>query len=199
VAASASTAGFATHALVPMENLKPGTQYFYAVTATNAVNASGIKIGSFKTLKRQVTIDIDKIVMVDDSDELGDCECRFQFFAGGSSSPQLYENADFATGDENDPNVHMTFVGGPLTLSVRGFDDDEGCAVTLCVCGTGGVPAGNGENDCGEWSETTQTILSVTMGTSEETSGTFILTANGGNESDLKFTVHGTYKVTYVP
>jgi hypothetical protein len=184
-------------------DLKPDTTYYWSLKADEGQDSTDVKTGSFRTLKRRIAVDYDTIVLVDDSDDLGDCECLFSFRAGGNG-PKLYSHPDFATGGEKNPNVQFTFgtASDSLQLSARGADDDYACDVfwvnCLNPCPTGDVSAGNGVTDCYERSEAKATYTLET-GLGEAYSQAFELVANGGNDSSLRFKVRGTFTVSYVP
>ena len=200
VAASATVPNPTTHALVNLLGLQPNTTYYYVVTATDGQGNTTKMQGSFKTLKRNVTVVFDNLDLIDDSDSAGDCECRFEFRVNGQPV-QDYVNNDFGTNDPAvNPNVKFVFTTtmATLSMSVRGFDDDESCIFGLCVCGLGGIPAGTGENDCGEWS-TAAATRSFKTGPGEMYTETFQLATFGGNGSSLKFTAAGSFVVTYAP
>lgn len=183
-------------------NLQPDTTYHYVVKGTAEDGGVSMKAGTFKTLRRQIKVKVADISMSDDSDDQGDCECSFAFMMNGDG-PKQWSHQDFATGQTKHPNVEFVQVSkaGYVAVGATGFDNDESCPLSLCVCGTGGVSygIGNGENDCGEWSSVNKTMSITEKNLNEEHTQSWEMTANGGGGSSLRFKVSGTYQISYVP
>ena len=161
----------------------------HTVTTTRPVIllSPGSVLGALRT--RTVEVTFTTIRVIDDSDDLSAGDLRFWFLANGEG-PQTW-SGDVSSGGTISPNKTFTLEDAPGTLSLRvtGADDDEFCPFSLCTCG-GGMPEGNGSNECADWSTVTRTIDV----SSAATTGTFEMTATG---SPLKFRVFGRYTVTY--
>jgi hypothetical protein len=68
--------------------IEPGTKYYYLIRASSQGGLAANTSGDFKTLRRFAKVSIDKIHVIDDSDELSEGELSFSFHLnGGQGKP----------------------------------------------------------------------------------------------------------------
>ena len=181
------------------EGLAPGTTYYYL--AVRQVGADlKIESGSFKTLRRQVTVHYYVVSVADDSDSWGAGELRFHFKANGALQYNLaYGQVSVASGGKAYPDRKAVLANAPgtLKLAVQGIDDD--CDVSEPLCADGSLytyPTDGGSNDIADWATANSGVIQLKSGVGESYSAPFTLTTNA---YALKFSVSGTYTVAYVP
>lgn len=190
-----------------LNKLKPGTLYYYVIAAHDKKSGLWFKMpGTFKTLRRAVTVNFRKLWITDDSDGGGAGELRFGFYINGQPAAKYPSGSGYASLDTDDQktiNRTVGFIPAPdtLTLKATGFDND---AIVLDSTGAG-FPAvnpnlGTGVGEYGEWTSTSQTI-NVDKRDPVDTVGPifFKLVAKSAHGSDLEFEVHGEYKISYAP
>jgi hypothetical protein len=187
--------GFLKNNRMRLLNLKPDTLHFYTVKATDK-NGSVVRLqGTFKTRKQRVAVTFQKIVVDDDSDDLGSGELGVGMFVGPGSEPDFDYVGDLATGDTKNlsgPKYTGTFMNpsDPLALTVRAVDNDES-SFSLNTCGTLAF-----FEECGHLAAKTESFKLYVTGPDEEFSKSFVIKAHG---EDLKLRVYGTMSVSYVP
>jgi hypothetical protein len=182
-----------------LNKLKPGTLYYYVIAAHDKKSGLWFKMpGTFKTLRRAVTVNFRKLWITDDSDGGGAGELRFGFYINGQPAAKYPSGSGYASLDTDDQktiNRTVGFIPAPdtLTLKATGFDND---AIVLDSTGAG-FPAvnpnlGTGVGEYGEWTSTSQTI-NVDKRDPVDTVGPifFKLVAKSAHGSDLEFEVHG--------
>jgi hypothetical protein len=205
---STNFAQIGTEHQAQLNKLKPGTLYHYVISAHDKKSGQWFKTrGTFKTLRRAVTVNFRKLWITDDSDG-GSGDLRFGFYINGQPVAKYPSGSGYASLDTDDQktiNRTVGFVPAPdtLTLKATGFDNDVGFG-GLDSTGAN-FPAGNpnlgtGEGENGEWTSTSQTI-NVDNHDPVDTVGPifFKLVAKGAHDSDLEFEVHGEYKISYAP
>ena len=175
----------------PLPNLDSNTTYYYVVRAHDGNGNEQIKTGSFKTLTRRVEVTFAEIQMIDDSDDLSDCDCAFSFVAG-KETPKEYGSFEdpksIASGTTVHPNVTFTINNAPSEIPIRavGSDDDT-------------FP------DTLDWNSWVEVLVSVSRQgppaapdtVDEQFTESFTIPEN--STGDLDYNIRGTYKVTYVP
>jgi hypothetical protein len=183
-----------------LSNLKPNTLFHYLLKVKPQKGLPYLKKGTFTTLKRRVAVTFEKIHMVDDSDDLSDCDCAFGFSVPGA--PLEVYTGSVASGTDVHPNRTVTVNNAPaaLKLKVLGWDDDEDELIpfgpflisVLNTCGPLQKPGGECDGDGAQGSTM---VDADSSGLDENTGGgTFKIDAFGPS---LKFTVTGSYKVSY--
>jgi Purple acid Phosphatase, N-terminal domain len=192
-----------------LNKLKPDTLYHYVISAHDKKSGRWFKKnGTFKTLRRAVTVRFKKLWITDDSDSSGDGELRFGFYINGKPVAKYPSGSGYSslgTDEQETIDRNVFFIPAPstLTLKATGFDNDNvlfgGSADTTGA----GWPAddpnlGTGEGENGEWTSTSQTI-NVDNTEPEDTVGPtfFKLVAKEAHDSDLEFEVHGEYTISY--
>jgi hypothetical protein len=198
----------------PLPNLDSNTTYYYVVRAHDANGHEQVKTGSFKTLTRRVEVTFAEIEMIDDSDDLSDCDCFFWFNAGDETPKpwgDFQHQKSIASGTTVHPNVAITVNNAPSKILIRalGIDDDSAFG-SLCAAGTGYPPyTGNASwiitsgmedgcqqvtGDMVEVSVSRQGQPAAPDAVDEQFTEKFTIYAGLG---PLVYKVHGTYKVTY--
>jgi len=198
----------------PLANLDSNTTYYYVVRAHDANGNEQVKTGSFKTLTRRVDVTFAEVQMIDDSDDLGDCDCFFWFNAGDETPKpwgDFQHQKSIASDTTVHPNVSFTINDAPSEIRIRalGYDDDSSLG-SLCSAGTGYPPytgaaswiitSGMAE-DCQQVTGDQVTVSTSRQGqpaapdaVDEQFTENFTISAGLG---PLVYKVHGTYKVTY--
>jgi len=214
VAASNATILPTQNWTAPLPNLDSNTTYYYVVRAHDTNGNEQIKTGSFKTLTRRVEVTFAEIQMIDDSDDLGDCDCFFWFNAGDETPKpwgDFQHQKSIASGTTVHPNVTFTIDNAPSEILIRalGYDDDSAFG-SLCSAGTGYLPyTGNATwittsgmaEDCQQLTGDQVTVSVSHQGqptapdaVDEQFTEQFTISAGLG---PLVYKVHGSYKVTY--
>jgi hypothetical protein len=175
----------------PLADLDSNTTYHYVVRAHDANGNEWVETGSFKTLTRRVDVTFAEIEMIDDSDDLSDCDCAFSFVAGNETPKEYgsFENPkSIASGTTVHPNMTFTINNAPATIEIRavGSDDDT-------------FP------DTLDWNSWVVVPVSVSRqgppaapdSVDEQFTESFTIPEK--STGDLDYNIRGTYKVTYVP
>ena len=207
--ASSNFAQTGTQHHAQLNKLKPGTLYHYVISAHDKKTGQWFKTrGTFKTLRRAVTVNFKKLWITDDSDGGSDGDLRFGFYVNGKPKAKYPSGSGYASLDTDEQktiNRSVAFLPAPdtLTLKATGFDNDSGPGEVDTT--HAGFPANNpnlgtGEGKNGEWTSTSKTI-NVDNTDPEDTVGPifFKLVAKEAHDSDLEFEVHGEYKISYAP
>jgi hypothetical protein len=161
-----------------------------------------------------VDVTFAEIQMIDDSDDLGDCDCFFWFNAGDETPKpwgDFQHQKSIASDTTVHPNVSFTINDAPSEIRIRalGYDDDSSLG-SLCSAGTGYPPytgaaswiitSGMAE-DCQQVTGDQVTVSTSRQGqpaapdaVDEQFTENFTISAGLG---PLVYKVHGTYKVTY--
>jgi hypothetical protein len=195
-------------ATLPLQDLAANTTYHYVVHAHDGSGHQQFKTGSFKTLTRRVEVTFAEIQMIDDSDDLSDCDCFFWFQAGNSADTSwgdFHDPKSIASGTSVHPNVTVTATNAPSEIPIRanGNDKDDD---PFHVCSGGSGPKGyegwGDADNCLEWAGRWVNVpvarpgAGSLSGVDEQFTESFTILVGG---EGLKFRVNGTYKVTYVP
>jgi hypothetical protein len=193
-------------------NLEPDKLHHYVLSAHNNQNDKWYKVaGSFRTLKRQITVNFDKVKVTDDSDDVGAGELAFAFRINGNLSPNgknLTWVGDIDTDETKNINRQGTILTTAHTIKINvvGFDNDE-TDFPLVLHSCGDVPLsereGSGENDCGEWTAKSgvydTTILADGEDPNAPVTKSFTLNAYPvEDDSELAFRLTGSYTISYV-
>jgi hypothetical protein len=199
----------------PLADLDSNTTFYYVVRAHDANGNEQVKTGSFKTLTRRVDVTLAELQMIDDSDDLSDCDCFFWFNAGDETPKpwgDFQHPKSIASGTTVHPNMTFTINNAPSEITIRalGYDDDSGFG-SLCGAGTGYLPyTGNATwivtsgmaDDCQQVTGDQVTVSASHQGqpaapdaVDEQFTEKFTISAGLG---PVVYKVHGTYKVTYV-
>jgi len=192
-----------------LNKLKPGTLYHYVISAHDKKTGQWFKTrGTFKTLRRAVTVNFRKLWITDDSDGGSDGDLRFGFYINGQPKAKYPSGSGYVSLDTDEQKtinrtVPIIPAADTLTLKATGFDNDSGPGEVDTT--SAGFPANNpnlgtGEGKNGEWTSTSQTI-NVDNHDPVDTVGPifFKLVAKEAHDSDLEFEVHGEYKISYAP
>jgi hypothetical protein len=185
-------------------NLQPNTKYYYILRATAQNGQQANRNGSFKTLKRHVSVTFQQLYMIDDSDSLpnSDCDCLF-WFQSGNESPKHYGDMDVgvATGENVWPNATFTHWNvASLRLRAEVIDRDcptFGCGTNAEIVGPFWDGAGHFQfpsEDASMWIYPTPLALGV-----ESYTENFQMTSPFAYDFTPKFTVYGSFTVSYVP
>ena len=208
--------GFAqkgTNHFARLGNLKPATVYHYVITSYDKQTKKWYrKKGIFITKIRTVEVKFTKIKVIDDSDDLSDGEFVFAFYL----DKDIVKTVSKHIGSGKTFNVNstktITTQSNNLRIDVVGYDDDETeWPGQLLTCGKLPPPhpvsPSEGESDCSEWT-TAKRSFSLLSGAAylpqgdypEEFTKSFKINAfPKGDDSEVKFRVHGKYTVTYKP
>jgi hypothetical protein len=190
-------------------NLDPGTTYHYVISAQNPDTGFWhTEKGTFKTLKRNVSVTFDQIKVLDDSDNLSAGEFAFTFFVngGGPSGWPKTIYSTLNTGATKTVNLTGNVADAPATLGLKvvGYDDDETeSPFSLDVCGANAADfsKSEGENDCGEWTTAKGSFdvgPNVDAPNPESFTKTFSVAAvPQGDDSEVSFKVTGSYSVSF--
>lgn len=194
-----------------LNKLKAGTLYHYVISAHDKKSGNWYKKnGTFKTLRRAVTVRFKKLWITDDSDSSGDGELRFGFYINGKPAAKYPSGSGYSslgTDDQQTINRTVGFISesSTVTLKATGFDNDNVLFGGSVDTTSSGFPAdnpnlGTGEGDNGEWTSTSKTI-NVDNTDPVDTVGPifFKLVAKEAHDSDLEFEVHGEYEISYAP
>jgi hypothetical protein len=171
--------------------LKGATNYYWRATATDENGNQRIETGSVKTFRREVSVTINRIKLVDDSDLLGSGELEFHLKVNDAVFQDVYVNRNMASGaDIKNLTITRTNTNtnNPVTILVEGLDDD--CDAGLCT--GGGYPSfDSGTNGDADWATATFGPITVPA---QDGSGSWSAQTKA---HALKFEVYGTWKVTY--
>jgi len=145
----------------------------------------------------QVVLTIDKIVMIDDSDDLSSGEITFCFWAdysGGTNGKTpivSYYNGNFNSGTEAQPGTKVVINGTPhrVTLYVKGSDNDADEEVFT----TGTGPSCSGSTTTFDFAEGSRT-LTIPPGATMTNKHPFMPFKATGSE-DLEFEIHGSWQI----
>lgn len=197
--ASKSSNTFLTNHVITNGAVSPNRTYWYAVTATDEAGKVYKELGSFKAQKRTLTVKITKITLTDDSDSTGTGELTFGMKVdmagyGAKDFGNVYTNGDFGSGASKDVSIARTVPDNApnfFTVYVEGQDDDCEGIGSLCVGGLAYSYDAGGSNDDWDWATASKGVTGL-PGTNG--SGTWSATTSS---YALKFTVSGTWTVTY--
>lgn len=187
--------GFLKNNRMRLLNLKPDTFHFFTVKATDK-NGSVVRLkGTFKTRKQKVAVTFQKIVVDDDSDDLGSGELGVGMFLASASTPNFDYIGDLGTGGSATLSAakytaNLTSPPDPLAITVKAVDNDES-SFTLNTCGAVAF-----FEKCGDLAAKTESFKLYVTGPDEEFTKSFTIKAHG---EDLKLRVYGTMSVSYVP
>ena len=182
------------------EQLDIGTPYYYIINVFNN-NRNDTKrpreqiTGQFNTLPQTVKVVWERILMVDDSDELSTGECHFWFWANyghPSAQDSNYVNRDMDSGHNYYFNRTVVINNAPdrLKLEASGLDWD---GTELYI--TENPPLNGPEDKRGAWEDVNaakdEFDLSLFPGNSRTVK--FRLATTGGS---LRFVVFGHFEIT---
>jgi hypothetical protein len=189
--------------------IEPGTKYYFLIRASSQGGLAANTSGDFETKRREVTVRVSKIKVIDDSDDLTAGDLSFGFYLNPTYNASLGDAWDFhpATGAPplsadsgdfvNTPGVELDLsdVGESVEFNVTGFDSDSsGCGRGLML-----PRRGSSTNSCGDMSSRTETYALTPKAPGQETfTDSFQLNVGYGPGGKLKFRVYGTVAVRYV-
>lgn len=184
-------------------NLQPDTEYHWVIRSATA-GEQAFKTGTVHTQKRRVEVTYTKIDMIDDSDDLSDCDCIFWFQAGSAPVKQVLDGSQgVATGITLllQPNVVITVDDAPDSLPLRVEAYDYDCVSSFCLefCVLVQHPnwgTGSGWN-CGEWHTAFTTVSTVPTSSGNEAYTQSFQFKTWAPNHPLQFRAYGTYKVSY--
>jgi hypothetical protein len=181
-----------THAM-PVGQLFSSTTYWWRLTAVDENQVARTETGTVKTFRRQVTVKVDRIKVIDDSDAAGTGELQFHLGINGTAFTSIYVNGDLGTGaDVKNLGINRTLssAGSSLQIRVEGQDDD--CDVWDGLCSGGTAPSWtSGSSSTMDWA--TASFGPVGM---PATNGSGSWSAKTTTHK-LKFEVFGTWSVSY--
>jgi hypothetical protein len=95
-----------------LNTLKPGTPYYYVISAHDKKSGLWFKMpGIFKTLNRVVTVNFRKLWITDDSDDLSAGDLRFGFYINGQPAAKYPSGSGYASLDTDDQKTINKTVG----------------------------------------------------------------------------------------
>ncbi|NHC12647.1 NDNF family protein [Motilibacter deserti] len=148
---SGAGAGKKTNHYLPISGLTPGTNYFFRVFATDAAGNVRKELGFVHTADREVTININKITVIDDSDSSGAGEFAVDLRVGEQVAVNFHDDISISSGESINPNWTRTEMGGSVPAMVELTDDDDDCWV-VCLDTSGTLPSwGQGSNSDADW------------------------------------------------
>lgn len=173
--------------LARIANLTPGTQYYYRLDDLQSTWS-----GSVKTYRRRLIVDLNRIHITSDGDDLGCGEMISRMRVGEVPSPSNYGSL-YYTG------WHCVNSGQNLDLSDaegrRTYDDWTAKKVSL-------LPKAFEEDSCGYWDYVCGAIASAPYFLYFDTQGgakSYTFKTTSVSVSDLKVVWEGTVKTTFVP
>ena len=168
-----------------MQHLDAGTKHCYTVIAKDSAGNEQKVHNPFTTHKRFVTVTIDKIFILNDSDPSDSAEIKFFVQVHDIKDNGAVPETDLETGDSVHPNLQYSAVNVPnfMTITVFGSDDDgpfdtwenAEAVEVLDVTGPGGPPE------------------------AFDKPKPLVMSSKPLDGSNLYFTVSGTFNVTYAP
>lgn len=176
------------------------------IASSNDVTVTIVKGPANQTLSLPVLrVSINKIEILDDSDDLSDGEFGFAFWLtyknGGKTTFQIFSGSA-GTDEDLSSNITLSLEDPPKYVTIRGYgyDDDElewvpyGAFILLLAQDCGGFPVPGESSECPGDSATGH--IQIDSGSSsgvEKTKQSFSFFAQGGS---LKFKVNGSYELT---
>ena len=211
--------GYDAESTVELRNLTPKTLFHYIIMAKDEKGEVAYKTGEFTTETRFVTVNFEKIFMIDDSDGFpsGAGDMNFAFFVndvnvlGNKRTFPPKDPMDFSTGaTQGFDNIFSTIKDPPNTVRVRanGFDLDD-CGNPffhpLCDCVSPGdvldphmknstCKDGSGENSSATTTINVPDVTDTSQFGIEFLEKSFTMTADNGH---LKFKVFGSFTVRF--
>jgi len=178
------------------DGLEPGRTYYYIITVRDGTGQSYQDTGRFVMMQLATTVKVvwERVLIIDDSDDLSTAEIHFWFWANYSQPSakfSQYYNGDADTGHTYDINRTVVVNNAPnfLTLAASGRDSDFTFTEEVNE-GTG--PLDRPSNDRDDANVATDFFDLTKYGDSERVN--FILnTLPGGN---LKFRIFGHLEIT---
>ena len=162
-------AGLQTSHEVELTDLVPDLEFWMVIKGKDHINA----VTKFKTRRRRIDVDFQKIHVIDDSDDLSGGDFWFGFYVNDDNAPNgkalLYPKKgpkSISSGETKTIPVEATVFGGnTVKLKVTGVDndDDPDLIVTLDTTGSGFWPPkspdlGNGSDSKFAWVSKQTTI-----------------------------------------
>lgn len=198
-AASKASTTFQTTTVITNGAVSPNRTYWYAVTATDEAGKVYKELGSFKAQKRTLSVKITKIAVADDSDSTGTGEIAFGMKVsmggyGATDFGNVYTNGDFGSGTSKDLSIAKAIPDNApnfFTVAVEGLEDDCEGIGSLCTGGLAFSYDAGGSSSDWDWATASTTVTNL-PGTNG--SGSWSATTSA---YALKFTVSGTWTVTY--
>ncbi|NHC45082.1 hypothetical protein [Motilibacter aurantiacus] len=191
---SGAGAGKKTNHYWSQSNLTPGTNYWYYVYATDAGGNVRKELGFVHTADREVTININKITVTDDSDSSGAGEFRVHLRVGDNISASHYDDVSVSSGEYLNPNWTAFSDGASVPAMVELVDDDEDC-IFACLPTGGTAPSwGQGSNSLADWA--TAKLYSNAYTGEPELSNKIVEFSTPAN-APVKFKVLAAVKVKY--
>jgi hypothetical protein len=196
------------HNAQPLE-LELNTMYHYLITVGSPQSPTTWAqwTGTFKTLRRQVTVTFKDIHVIDDSDDLSDGDFTFWFNVNGAwDDNHLYPSSGemtIGTGETVHPNYSKAILNPPSSMGIAAYGVDDDCDPPFDQCVEGKAPCDaavaivcdHGSDSEKDWATASGTIYTVTSGPNEVQTHTFSIVTGDWN---VQFSASGTFKVDYV-
>ncbi|NHC43928.1 fibronectin type III domain-containing protein [Motilibacter aurantiacus] len=182
----------------PVRNLVPGTGYWFKVFATDQQGRSHAELGYVTTKTRIVTVKIDKITVLDDSDASGNGEISVHLKAGDAESPNYYHDHSVGSGGVLNP-LWTREIEAPTSTKayVELFDDDDDCWLGCGPSTNHLIPQyDTGTAWYGQWGTATYTIPAPKD--SDPAFDAWPFTISSPGNSPVKFLVDGRLSISYV-
>jgi hypothetical protein len=181
-----------------LSGLKPNTLFDWKFSATDEAGNTELKTGTFKTLRRKVTVTYEPIKVIDDSDDLSAGDLKFWFGFANQMDTNSFGEVSVDSGDFTHPNHTSIRIDAPDTVGfvVVGQDNDcdfwDFCSLAFETPATG--PVGHGSDGLSDWATASTTANVAVNGPGESFSGTktFATTA-----FELEFSVTASFTVSY--
>lgn len=181
------------------------TMKFEEFISSNEVKITFVKGADSQTFTALPTlyVNINKIEILDDSDDLSDGEFGFAFwltYGNGGKTGYQYFNGSKGTGESFTTNINLSLETPPqwVTIHGYGFDDDETEWVPIgpfimILANECGALASPGGGDCPGDSASGQILIDSGMGVgNKKATQSFSFYASGGS---LRFKVYGSYEL----
>jgi hypothetical protein len=179
-----------TQTLKTANVLQPGTTYVLSTQFTDQNGKVYTHVMQYQTAVRRVTVYLDDVYMLDDSDPSGSGEFYAAARLNGAERLLTY-NVDLATGWTYSPRVTMTSVNAPETSTFQVRMADTDC-VSLCELG---LPNTWDSKETDEYSWATATLSIVDPGNWLPTGQ---VAFNAEVHADVAFSIDGWYQIDYV-
>lgn len=178
--------------------LEPGGTYYYIITVRDGAGRNYQDTGSFVMMKLATNVKIvwERVLILDDSDDLSTGEIKFWFWANYSQPSAKfsdYYNGDADSGHGYDINRTMFIQNAPTTLSLSASGrDDDGNAVNSGFVDADYPPLRAPGKTAAYDENVAKDTFDLTKYGDNETVH-FVLNTMGGS---LKFTIFGHLEIT---
>ncbi|NHC14727.1 hypothetical protein [Motilibacter deserti] len=181
-----------------VRNLVPGTSYWFKVLATDQQGRTRSEIGYVTTKTRIVTVKIDKITVLDDSDSSGNGEISVHLKAGDVESANYYSDHSVGSGGVLNPLWSRQIEAPTATKAyVELFDDDDDCWLGCGPSTNHLIPQyDTGTAWYGQWGTASYTVPAPKE--SDPVLNAWPFSMQPPSSSPVKFKVDGSITVEYV-